>query len=436
MQSLALLKPIQSILWSVALLLLGNGLISTLLTLRGTSEGFSSAVMGMIMSAYFVGFICGTWVSGRLIRRMGHIRTFAFCASVCATTTLLHVIFIDQWAWMGFRFFYGLAYITLMTVIESWLNSQAASHERGRIFAFYMVVNLGALAIAQQMLHLDSPEGFLLFALVSILVSWAILPLTLTRRNQPIISAERPKSSLKTLLKIAPLAVAGAFLSGLAMGAFWAMAPIYAIQLGYGISGIATIMSLTIIGGAVLQIPIGRYSDKHDRPKVMTWVVILAAIIALLMTIAPSQRILFGMFFLWGGLSFSIYPLAVAQLIDQLHPDEIVSGSSDMLVLHGAGCAFAPVIAGSLMTVIGTQGLPIYIGIVLLILGGYTTYRRRRVVDLVSGRSAHFEPMVQTSAQALNMMFDQQQRDLFDDPSFYGEEEQNRIINALRQSGS
>lgn len=436
MQSLALLKPIQSILFSVALLLLGNGLISTLLTLRGTSEGFSSAVMGMIMSAYFVGFICGTWVSGRLIRRMGHIRTFAFCASVCATTTLLHIIYIDQWAWMGFRFFYGLAYITLMTVIESWLNSQAASHERGRIFAFYMVVNLGALAIAQQMLHLDSPDGFLLFALVSILVSWAILPLTLTRRNQPNIATERPKSSLKTLLKIAPLAVAGAFLSGLAMGAFWSMTPIYATQLGYDISGIAMIMSLTIIGGAVLQIPIGRYSDKHDRPKVMTWVVILAAIMALLMTIAPSQRILLGMFFIWGGLSFSIYPLAVAQLIDQLHPDEIVSGSSDMLVLHGAGCAFAPVISGWLMTVIGPHGLPIYIGVVLLMLAGYTTYRRRHVIDLVSGKSAHFEPMVQTSAQALNMMFDPQQRDLFDDPSFYGEEEQNRIINALRQSGS
>ena len=436
MQSLALLKPIQSILWSVALLLLGNGLISTLLTLRGTSEGFSSAVMGMIMSAYFVGFICGTWVSGRLIRRMGHIRTFAFCASVCATTTLLHIIFIDQWAWMGFRFFYGLAYITLMTVIESWLNSQAASHERGRIFAFYMVVNLGALAIAQQMLHLDSPEGFLLFALVSILVSWAILPLTLTRRNQPNIATERPKSSLKNLLKIAPLAVAGAALSGLAMGAFWSMTPIYATQLGYDISGIAMIMSLTIIGGAVLQIPIGRYSDKHDRPKVMTWVVILAAIMALLMTIAASQRILLGMFFIWGGLSFSIYPLAVAQLIDQLNPDEIVSGSSDMLVLHGAGCAFAPVISGWLMTVIGAHGLPIYIGVVFIGLAAYAIYRRRHVVDLVSGKSAHFEPMVQTSAQALNMMFDPQQRDLFDDPSFYAEEEQNRIINALRQSGS
>lgn len=436
MQSLALLKPIQSILWSVALLLLGNGLISTLLTLRGTNEGFSSATMGLIMPSYFIGFVCGTWVSGRLIRRMGHIRTFAFCASICASATLLHIIFIDAWVWIVLRFFYGLAYITLMTVIESWLNSQAASHERGRIFAFYMVVNLGALTIAQQMLHIATPDNFLLFAIVSILISWAILPLTLTRRNQPMINSERPKSSLKNLLKIAPLSVAGSTLSGLAMGAFWAMTPIYATELGYDISGIALIMSLTILGGAALQIPIGRYSDKHDRPKVITWVVALAGIIALSMAVIPSQTALLAIFFIWGGLSFSIYPLSVAQLIDQLHPDEIVSGSSDMLVLHGLGCAFAPVIAGSLMTIIGSQGLPLYIGTVLLILAGYTAYRRRRVVDLVSGDNAHFEPMVQTSSQVLSMMFDQPQRDLFDDPSFYEEEERNRIINALRQSGS
>ena len=436
MQSLALLKPIQSILWSVALLLLGNGLISTLLTLRGTNEGFSSATMGLIMSSYFIGFVCGTWVSDRLIRRMGHIRTFAFCASICASATLLHIIFIDAWVWVVLRFFYGLAYITLMTVIESWLNSQAASHERGRIFAFYMVVNLGALTIAQQMLHIATPDNFLLFAIVSILISWAILPLTLTRRNQPMINSERPKSSLKNLLKIAPLSVAGSTLSGLAMGAFWAMTPIYATELGYDISGIALIMSLTILGGAALQIPIGRYSDKHDRPKVITWVVALAGIIALSIAVIPSQTALLAIFFIWGGLSFSIYPLSVAQLIDQLHPDEIVSGSSDMLVLHGLGCAFAPVIAGSLMTFIGAQGLPLYIGTVLLILAGYTAYRRHRVVDLVSGDNAHFEPMVQTSSQVLSMMFDQPQRDLFDDPSFYEEEERNRIINALRQSGS
>ncbi|WP_254893738.1 hypothetical protein [Halomonas sp. 18071143] len=74
MYSLAMLHPVKSILRSVALLLLGNGLLNTLLTLRGTAEGFSSAVLGIIMSGYFVGFICGTWVSGRLKHLAGSTR--------------------------------------------------------------------------------------------------------------------------------------------------------------------------------------------------------------------------------------------------------------------------------------------------------------------------------------------------------------------------
>lgn len=427
-----LLRPIRSILWSVALLLLGNGMLNTLLALRGTSEGFSTALLGMIMSGYFIGFVCGTWVSGRLIRRMGHIRTFAFCASICASAALLHVIFINPWAWLGLRFLYGLSFITLITVIESWLNSQAASHDRGRIFAIYMVVNLGALATAQQILRLSTPEDFLLFALISVLICWALLPITMTRRAQPKIS-ERPKSSLKALLGFAPLAVASAALSGLAMGAFWSMTPVYATRLGFDTAGVGLVMSAAIVGGALLQIPIGRFSDKHDRPRVMTWVVLLAAGVAASMPLAPTQSILLGLYFVWGGLAFSLYPLAVAQLIDQLHPDEIVAGSADMLVMHGAGCAAAPIAAGMVMEVVGGHGLPLYIASVLALLGAYAIYRRRHVTDLVT-HTAHFEPMVQSSPEVLEMMFDDTQPDLFDDPSFYEEHERQRLIDTFMQN--
>jgi len=423
----SLLRPIRALLGSVALLLLGNGLINTLLTLRGAGEGFSTTLIGMIMSGYFVGFICGTWFSGRLIRRMGHIRTFAFCAAICASSALLHLVFINPWVWLALRVFYGLSFITLTTVIESWLNSQAASHERGRIFAIYMVVNLGSLAIAQQILRLDTPDGFLLFAVTSILICWALLPITMTRRSQPVIT-ERPKSSLKALLGFAPLAVASSAMSGLAMGAFWALTPVYAQHMGFDVAGVGLVMSAAIVGGALLQIPIGRFSDKHDRPRVMTWVVILAAIVAALMPLAPNPMTLLGLFFLWGGLSFSIYPLAVAQLIDQLHPDEIVAGSADMLVMQGAGSAVAPIVAGSVMTLVGSQGLPLYIACILALLAAYAIYRRRHVSTLVSGDTAHFEPMTPTSSQALEMMYDDVQRDLFADPSFYEEHERQRIV--------
>ncbi|MFI0472008.1 MFS transporter [Halomonas sp. HMF6819] len=431
MRSLTMLRPVKSILYSVALLLLGNGLLNTLLSLRGVSEGFSTVLLGLVMSGYFVGFICGTWVSRRLIRRMGHIRTFGFCASLCATVALLHLVFVTPWVWLPLRVIYGLSFITLITVIESWLNSQAASHERGRLFAVYMVVNLGSLAVAQQLLRISSIEGYLLFVIISMLISWAVLPITLTRRVQPKVS-ERPKSSLRSLLGFAPLAVASAALSGLAMGAFWSMTPVYADHMGFDIAGVGLVMSTAIIGGALLQLPIGRFSDKHDRPVVLTWVVLGAALVALMMPFAPSQPALLALYFLWGGLAFSLYPLAVAQLIDQLHPDEIVAGSADMLVMHGAGCAVAPLAAGTLMHVVGDQGLPLYIAGVFLLLGLYATYRRRRVRALKT-HTAHFEPMVQGSAEVLSMMFDDAQPDLFDDPSFYEAHERERLVTMLRE---
>ena len=144
---------------------------------------------------FFVGFACGIFISGRLIRRMGHIRTFAFCAAVCASIALLHSLWVDPWAWMALRFLYGLSLVTLMTVTESWLNARAEKHERGRVFAMYMVVNLGGIALAQQLLRLSPGELLVLFSVSAILSCWALLPITISSRSQPHIP-ERAKSSL------------------------------------------------------------------------------------------------------------------------------------------------------------------------------------------------------------------------------------------------
>lgn len=403
MRALSVLAPIRSILISVALLLLGNGLINTLLALRGTAEGISTPFLGLIMSSYFAGFICGSWAGRHLIRRMRHIRTFAFCAAICASAALLHLVFIDPWVWVLLRFVYGLAYITLITVIESWLNSQSAASERGRIFAIYMAINLGALALAQQILRIGSTEGAVLFVVVTVLICWALLPITLTSKPEPVVP-ERAWANLRELARHTPLPIVTALLSGLAMGAFWGMAPVYVVKLGFDNAGVAMVMSLTIIGGAVFQIPVGRFSDRHDRARVLNWILVLAAVSAAAMPFASYPPALMALFFVWGGLAFTLYPLAVAQLVDQLPPEEIISGSAAMLMLHGAGCAIAPVLAGTLMGALGNHALPGYIALTLVGLAGYTLYRRRHVSDLTTG-AAHFEPLMQAGPESLDMAF-------------------------------
>ncbi|WP_439862065.1 MFS transporter [Pseudomonas sp. MBLB4136] len=399
------IAPISSLLSGVALLLLGNGLLNTLLTLRGVAEGYSTAMLGLIMSGYFVGFLLGTWLAIPLVRRVGHIRAFAFCAALAAITALLHVLLVDPWVWLGLRVLYGLALVSLYMVIESWLNAQAPADKRGQVFAIYMAVNLGALAAAQQLLGLAEPGEFMLFALAAMLISAALMPITLTRQGQPSVP-DTLHTNLRQLLGIAPLSIAAAGLSGLALGAFWGMAPVYASLSGFDASGVGLLMSSAILGGALLQWPIGLYSDKHDRRLVLLWVVILAVLVALLMSLLPAGRPLLGLIFLFGGLSFAIYPVAVAQLIDQLHSDEILAGSSSLLMVNGIGSVCGPLLAGLLMQQLGAQALPLFFAAVLALLAAYTLYRLRHVSDLVSGEHAHFVPMLRTSHTVLELMPD------------------------------
>lgn len=399
------IAPISSLLSGVALLLLGNGLLNTLLTLRGVAEGYSTSMLGLIMSGYFVGFLLGTWLAIPLVRRVGHIRAFAFCAALAAITALLHVLIVDPWVWLGLRVLYGLALVSLYMVIESWLNAQAPNDKRGQVFALYMAVNLGALAAAQQLLNLADPGQFVLFVLAAMLISAALMPITLTRQLQPSVP-ETLHTNLRQLLGIAPLAIAAAGLSGLALGAFWGMAPVYASLSGFDATGVGLLMSSAILGGALLQWPIGRYSDRHDRRLVLLWVVVLAALVALLMSLLPAGNLLLGMIFLFGGLSFAIYPIAVAQLIDQLHRDEILAGSSSLLMVNGIGSVCGPLLAGILMQQLGARALPLYFAAVLALLAAYTLYRLRHVSDLVSGEHAHFMPMLRTSHTVLELMPD------------------------------
>jgi len=402
---LTLIAPISSLLGGVALLLLGNGLLNTLLTLRGVAEGYSTTMLGLIMSGYFVGFLLGTWLAIPLVRRVGHIRAFAFCAALAAITALLHVLIVDPWVWLGLRVLYGLALVSLYMVIESWLNAQVPNDKRGQVFAVYMAVNLGALAAAQQLLNLASPTDFVLFVLAAMLISAALMPITLTRQVQPSVP-ETLHTNLRQIAGIAPLAIAAAGLSGLALGAFWGMAPVYAALSGFNATDVGLLMSSAILGGALLQWPIGIYSDKHDRRLVLFWVVALAVVVALLMSVLPAGRLLLGLIFLWGGLTFAIYPIAVAQLIDQLHSDEILSGSSSLLMVNGIGSVCGPLLAGVLMEHLGPQALPLYFAITLGLLAAYTLYRLRHVSDLISAPAGHFMPMLRTSHTVLELMPD------------------------------
>lgn len=396
------LRPVASLLAGTALLLIGVGLLNTLIPLRGIAAGYSGTLLGGLTSAYYAGYFIGTFALPPLVRRIGHIRAFAFCTAGATCIVLLHAFGSNPLAWLALRLLAGIVLVGLYAVIESWLNAQASHGTRSTVFAIYMVVNLLALALGQQLLRIHG-EAFVLFAVVALLVCAATLPVLVTHQAQPQQQAT-PKLQLRLLFSVAPTAGLGALLSGLAMGAFWGLLPVYARRSGFDTATISVYMSIAILGGAALQWPLGRWSDRHDRRIALALVTVIATVLALA-GIAFGGRTLPEMvtIFLYGGMCFAVYPILVAHLVDHAPPEDLLAASSSVLLVYGVGSALGPLVAGAAMSAFGAWSLFAWFALTHGVLAAYAFWRYR-MFKRAPTPGPGFTPMVRTTPAALRLL--------------------------------
>lgn len=369
--------PVAALLFSVGLLVLGNGLLGTLLVVRAGYEDFAGAAIGIMMSMYFAGYALGSIVLSRVIVSAGHIRAFAGFASIASVTALLHLLFIDPLAWMLLRVVTGFAYAGLILVAESWLNAHAVAATRGRLLSLYGVVTMGVWALGQGLLNLSPPQGIVLFLVVSILISLALTPITLLPGRPPAIPPQE-RLSLYRLLTLSPLGTLGAFLSGLALSAFWGMGPNFAQENGLDTAGISVFMAAVLIGALVMQWPLGWLSDHAPRRLVIAGASLAAAAAAagFVLAGAAGLPVLLGLGFLFGGFGIPLYTLCVAHANDRLKASEMLAAARGLLLLNGLGAAIGPFVASLLMSRFGPSGLFAYAGVLLMVLAMVALLRR------------------------------------------------------------
>ena len=374
-----LLIPLASLLSGVALLIVGTGLMFAAIGAQASAANFSSLVTGLVMSAYFAGAIYGTYACPHIIRKVGFIRAFAAMASVASTLPLLHALWVNPWFWGGLRFVTGLCLVGLYLVVESWLNVVAPTDKRGKVFAIYLVVNMVALAIGQWLILVGDRFGFVPFVMVSVLFSFALLPITLTPVDQPVIT-EAPKFSLIELFAISPIGVLGALVSGMLSGPLLGLGHVFGAGVGFSETGIATFMAATILGGAAFQWPVGHFSDRHDRRLVLFWVALCCAGVAGIGYILARgyENSLIALGVVFGGLAFTVYGISVAHVNDLVDRNKVLQVTGGLLLLNGIGATIGPTLAGGMMDIFGPEALMLYFAAVLSALGVLTWHYKRK----------------------------------------------------------
>ncbi len=395
-----------ALLSGVGMLVVGTGLMFAAIGAQAAIAAFSSLTTGLVMSAYFAGVIYGTFACPIVIRKVGHIRAFAAMASVASTLPLLHALWLNPWFWGGLRFVTGLCLVGLYLVVESWLNVVAPSAQRGKVFAVYMVVNTVALALGQWLILVGDRSGFVPFVMVSVLFSFALLPITLTPVDQPVVT-EAPHFSLIELFSISPIGVIGAIVSGMLSGPLLGLGHVFGQGVGFSEAGIATFMAATILGGAVFQWPVGHYSDTHDRRWVLFWVSVSCACVAgvgyWLARDYEGYLILLGVVF--GGLAFTVYGISVAHVNDLVDRSKVLEVTGGLLLLNGVGATIGPTLAGGLMDFNGPESLMLYFAAVLGALGLVALYyiRQRPLNRGEPGQKSDYVVMGSGSQAVLQM---------------------------------
>ncbi|MAW86772.1 MAG: MFS transporter [Phyllobacteriaceae bacterium] len=375
----ARIAPIAALLLGTAFLLAGSGLHGLLLPLRGQAEGFSAFSLGLLGTGWAAGFVAGCLYAPRLVRSVGHVRAFAAFASSGAVLALMTGIVIDPVVWIGLRICTGFIMAGAFMVIESWLNEKATNESRGSIFGLYMMVTYASIMAGQMGLAAGDVTRQTPFMAAGALFCLALIPIAMST-----VASPRPPTGvsldLKSLYGTSPVAFAGCFLIGVANGAWGTLGAVYGAQAGVGTAGIALMMSVTVIAGALMQWPAGRISDRTDRRIVLLTMAGIASAVALagfFLQLRGTAAVI-SLTAVYGAMAYTLYSIAVAHANDHAGPEDFVKVSGGLLLVYGAGTMAGPMLGASLMEGLRPEGIFLATALAHGLIVPYTAWRMRQ----------------------------------------------------------
>ncbi|MEM6610451.1 MAG: MFS transporter [Pseudomonadota bacterium] len=364
-----------ALLFGILLLMIGNGLHGTLLGVRGDLEGFSTAELSIVMSAYFAGFLGGSRAAPLMIKRVGHIRSFAALGSMVSAALILFPVVIDPIAWVLLRAVIGFCLSAVYVTAESWLNNSTTNENRGKTLSIYLVVQLMGVVTAQALLVLGDPAGFTLFIVMSVLVSVSFAPILLTVTPTPPFEATKPMG-LMEVFRVSPLGSVGMFVLGGIYSGMFGMSAIYATAQGFSLGQISAFVASFYVGGMLMQYPIGWLSDRMDRRVLIAGVCAVGAAAGLFGAIlGGSFTLVLAAAFIFGGLANPLYALFLAYTNDFLEYEQMAAAGGRLLFINGIGAILGPIVIGAMIDVAGAAGFFIFLAALMAFMAVYAVYR-------------------------------------------------------------
>ena len=341
----------------LALLLVTAGVFSTLVGIRAELKQLPTLVSGGITTAYYAGFLLGSWYTLRALKQVGHIRVYAALASLLSASVLITGVYDSPIVWILMRSSTGFCFAGLYVVAESWLNGLATNTFRGRLLAVYNVVTIGAYGAGQLLVFNFDARTLTGFAFAAVVSSLAVIPVVMSEQAATPNVDNHTHITMRELAKIVPTGAGTILLVGLAHGGMLGMAVIFATREGLSVGRVGILIAAINLGGMALTWPISSASDDLDRRIIGVLSTLAVIVLGLVMlTQTPSSWLTTALLFAIGGFSFPLYAVGGAYTNDWVSQEQMGAAASQLVTLYGLGAMIGPLVAAPFLDIIGTQG--------------------------------------------------------------------------------
>lgn len=353
---------------------LALGISLPLVSLRLEAWGFGAFAIGVMAAMPAVGILVGSALSGRLAQRLGSARLMRLCLLSGAVSVGLLALWPHYSLWLLLRLWLGMSLTVVFILGESWINQLAVEHLRGRLVALYgtgyaLSQLCGPLLLGA--LGSESDTGF--WCGVGLLVGGALL--LVGRDGAPEVSSY--DASLRGLLQFCRSLPAIAWAVAL-FAAFESMVltllPVYGLRQGFAPEIALLMVSVVVVGDALLQLPIGWLADHVSRPLLFQGCALALLFSSLGIPALLHTPLIWPLWVLFGASAGGLFTLSLILIGERYRDSELVRANAHVSQLWGIGCLLGPLATGAASQWISGHALPLLMalgagGLIVLLRG-------------------------------------------------------------------
>lgn len=337
---------------------LALGVSMPLVSFRLESWGYGQFAIGIMAAMPAVGILLGASVATRLAAWLGTRAVMQSCLVIGALSVALLTVFPSYGLWLVLRLWLGMVLTVIFVLGESWINQLAVERLRGRLVALYGTGYALSQLAGPLLLTVIGTEGDTAFWLgMGLMLGGAIL--LVGRQGAPVVSPGAGGRGLGQFCRGMPSIASAVVLFAAFESMVLTLLPVYALRQGYTQEIALTMVSVVVVGDALLQLPVGWLADRLPRQRLfMTCGVVLAAS-SLAIPLLIHTPVIWPLWVLFGASAGGLFTLSLILIGERFRDEALVKANSHVAQLWGIGCLIGPVVTGAASQWISGHALPV-----------------------------------------------------------------------------